>query len=75
MIFLLSIVTTYDSAAPRDFEEMCSSRSSTTASCPLLFARRERAMMSSSFRRRMTWQQSLCVAPVIQLPPPERLAK
>ena len=38
-------------------------------------ARRERAMMSSSFRRRMTWQQSLCVAPVIQLPPSERLAK
>ena len=37
--------------------------------------RRERAMMSSSFRRRMTWQQSLCVAPVIQLPPSERLAK
>ena len=38
-------------------------------------ARRERAMMSSSLRRRMTWQQSLCVAPVIQLPPSERLAK
>ena len=37
--------------------------------------RRDRAMMSSSFRRRMTWQQSLCVAPVIQLPPSERLAK
>ena len=37
--------------------------------------RRDRAMMSSSFRRRMTWQQSLCVAPVIQLPASERLAK
>jgi hypothetical protein len=37
--------------------------------------RRDRAMMSSSFRRRMTWQQSLCVAPVIQLPPSERLTK
>ena len=37
--------------------------------------RRDRAMMSSSFRRRMTWQQSLCVAPVIQLPQSERLAK
>ena len=38
-------------------------------------ARRDRAMMSSSFRRRMTWQQSPCVAPVIQLPQSERLAK
>ena len=26
-------------------------------------------MMSSSFRRRMTWQQSLCLAPVINLAP------
>ena len=32
-------------------------------------ARRDRAMMSSSFRRRMTWQQSLCLAPVINLAP------
>jgi len=31
-------------------------------------ARRDRAMMSSSLRRRMTWQQSLCLAPVIDLP-------
>ena len=42
---------------------------------PAPAAARQRAMMSSSFRRRMTWQQSLCVAPVIQLPPSERLAK
>ena len=32
-------------------------------------ARRDRAMMSSSFRRRMTWQQSLCLTPLINLPP------
>lgn len=32
-------------------------------------ARRDLDMMSSSFRRRMTWQQSLCVAPIINLAP------
>ena len=38
MIFLLSIVTTYDSAAPRDFEDVCSSSSATMEEWPWLLA-------------------------------------
>ena len=66
MIFLLSIVTTYDSAAPRDFEDMCSLRSATMGEWPWLLAmdsgidpsfaaRLTSAPFSSNSRAASTW--------------------